>query len=137
MKCINPRKRKIIKCEFCKADVSTPYKGIHEETELINGIPTQCRNNGRLNAHIAYKSFRVMGENQPKENIKWFVEHPETHEWWTGYGWTRDPNSAFGCDLERTADRYARFQKIEKYIITEHEFVPSAVGQTEKIEKQP
>ena len=46
------RKRTIHRCPFCNTDVSTPYKGIHKETELINGIPTQCRNNGKANIHI-------------------------------------------------------------------------------------
>jgi len=60
---------------------------------------------------------------KPKEGVKWFVEHPETRLWWSGYKWTNDPEEAFGCELERTADRYARFQNIENYVITEHEFV--------------
>lgn len=116
----NRPKRKIKRCEFCDSDVSTPYKGIHQETELINGIPTACRNNGRLNADIAYPHL----DKDPKNpSIKYFVEHPETNLWWTGYKWTNDPSEAFGCDKERTADRYARFQNIENYIITEHEFV--------------
>ena len=59
----------------------------------------------------------------PQENIKWFVEHPETHLWWSGYKWTNDPHEAFGCDLKATADRYARFQRIENYIITDHLFI--------------
>lgn len=67
--------------------------------------------------------FGYRFDDKPKEGFKWFVEHPETHEWWTGYAWTKDPLSAFGCDLERTADRYARFQGIKEYVITEHEFV--------------
>jgi len=124
MKWINPNsyERKIIKCEFCGTDVSTPYKGIHDENEIISGIPGKCRNNGRMNADIAFPELSKLHE-QPKENIKWFVEHQETHLWWSGYKWTNDPLEAFGCDLERTADRYARFQRIENYIITEHEFV--------------
>lgn len=126
MEWINPSrpKRKIIRCEFCHKDVSTPYKGIHDEAEIINGIPTNCRNNGRMNADIAYPHLAEMHE-QPKENIKWFVEHPETRLWWNGYKWTNDPLEAFGCDLKGTADRYARFQGIKEYIITEHEFLLS------------
>lgn len=129
MKWIDPSrpKRKIIKCEFCGTDVSTPYKGIHDETELISGIPVKCRNNGRLNADIAFPDLiSKLNIDKPKENIKWFVEDPETHLWWSGYKWTNDPLEAFGCDLKNTADRYARFQRIEKYIITEHEFVNSS-----------
>jgi len=49
----------------------------------------------------------------------------EDHLWWSGYKWTNDPLEAFGCDLKPTADRYARFQLIKDYIITEHEFVNS------------
>lgn len=120
------RKKKIVRCEFCNADVSTPYKGVHDETELISGIPVRCRNNGKLNIHIWHGSTGGWGE--PKEGFKWFVEHPETHLWWSGYKWTNDPLEAFGCDLESVADRYARFQKIEKYIITEHEFVSPSRG---------
>lgn len=122
MKWIRPNdfREKSKRCEFCGSDVSTPYKGIHDETEIINGIPVKCRNNGKLNAHIAYG---YIGESKPVDNIKYFVEHPDTHLWWSGYKWTNDPLEAFGCDLPGTADRYARFQKIENYIITEHEFV--------------
>lgn len=122
MKWIEPLKkfRKIHKCEFCGIDISTPYKGIHDSTELINGIPVRCRNNGRLNLHIW---LGYGGWGTPKDGFKWFVEHPETHEWWTGYKWTNDPNEAFGCELESVADRYARFQKIDNYIITEHQFL--------------
>ena len=122
MKWIDPSrlKKKIHRCEFCKADISTPYKGVHDEAEMILGIPVPCRNNGRMNIHI------WMGipkdQTQPKEGFKWFVEHPETHEWWTGYRWTKDPHEAFGCEIERTAERYAMFQGIKEYIITEHEF---------------
>ena len=124
MKWINPSlsKRKIRRCEFCGTDVSTPYKGIHDETEIINGIPVKCRNNGRMNADIAFPHLAIIHE-QSQAGIKWFVEHPETHLWWSGYKWTNDPHEAFGCDLMNTADRYARFQKIENYIITEHEFI--------------
>lgn len=129
LKWIDPSrpKRVIKRCEFCHTDVSTPYKGIHNETELINGIPVACRNNGKLNVHIAYGYFE--GTEKPKEGIKWFVEHPETHLWWSGYKWTNNPLEAFGCELQWGADRYARFQKIENYIITEHEFVSGAVGE--------
>lgn len=133
MKWIDPsrNKIKIIRCEFCGTDVSTPYKGIHDETELISGMPVKCRNNGRMNADIAYPklakaSLEFNNIPSPKENIKWFVEDPETHLWWSGYKWTNDPLEAFGCDLKNTADRYARFQRIEKYIITEHEFLNSS-----------
>lgn len=125
MKWIDPFEKyenKIKRCEFCNADVSTPYKGVHEETELILGIPVACRNNGRMNVDIAFPGIARSGP-QPVENIKWFVEDPETHKWFNGYSWTSDPLEAFGCDLERTADRYARLKGIEKYIITEHEFV--------------
>ena len=115
------KRRKIKLCEFCGSDVSTPYKGIHNETEFINGFPARCRNNGRLNAHIEFGYME--GAPQPKDNVKYFVEHPESHLWWSGFNWTNDPLEAFGCDLEGTADRYARFEKIEKYIITEHEFI--------------
>lgn len=133
MKWIDPSRheRKIHRCEFCGKDVSTPYKGIHDETELISGIPVKCRNNGRMNGDIAFPVLAKAGREfnkipEPQENIKWFVEHPETHLWWTGYKWTSDPLEAFGCDLKHTADRYARFQRIESYIITEHEFVNSS-----------
>lgn len=127
MKWIDPSrpKRKIHRCEFCGTDVSTPFKGVHDETEIILGIPVKCRNNGKLNLHIWNKTFGGWGT--PKEGFKWFVEHPETHEWWTGHKWTRDPHEAFGCDLESVADRYARFQGIERYITTEHEFVDVSV----------
>jgi hypothetical protein len=122
MNWINPiRKERVIKrCEFCGSDISTPYKGVHDETEIINGMPSKCRNNGRMNMHI---QFGYMSDDKPKENIKYFVEHPDTNLWWTGYQWTNDPNAAFACELKGTADRYARFQRIERYIITEHEFV--------------
>jgi len=128
MKWIDPSrpKRKIHRCEFCKADVSTPYKGIHDETELISGIPVKCRNNGRANINIWMGYPKGPGHSYPVDGIKWFVEHPETRLWWSGYKWTNDPQEAFGCELEWVADRYARFQKIEKYIITEHEFVNSS-----------
>lgn len=118
-------KRKIHRCEFCGTNVSTTYKGVHNETELINGIPVACRNNGRMNIHIWMGN--IVGP-EPKEGFKWFVEHPKTRLWWSGYRWTNDPLEAFGCDLQATADRYARFQKIENYIITEHEFVPIMKG---------
>ncbi len=123
LKWINPHSRKHpkAKCEFCGKDVETPYKGIHDEMELINGIPQPCRNNGRANVHIFMGYLK--GQELPKENVKWFVEHPETHLWWTGHKWTNDPLEAFGCEFQWTADRYARLQRIEKYIITEHEFV--------------
>src|SRR5688572_17462916 len=122
---INPnrRERKIHRSEFCGTDVSTPYKGINDETELISGIPVKCRNNGKLNLHIWMKNTGGWGD--PKEGFKWFVEDPETHLWWTGYKWTNDPLEAFGCDLQSVADRYARFQKITNYTVTEHEFVNS------------
>jgi len=123
MNWIQPGKKREVKhCEFCNADVSTPYKGVHDETEIISGIPVKCRNNGRMNADIAFPELAKLHE-QPKDNIKWFVEHPETHLWWSGYKWTNDPHEAFGCDLKNTADRYARFQLIENYIITEHLFL--------------
>ncbi len=122
MKWIQPNFRKIVHCGFCGKDVSTPYKGVHDETELINGMPTSCRNNGRLNADIAFPKLNALTKEKPKENIKWFVEHPETRLWWSGYKWTNDPNEAFGCDLERTAWRYARLQRLERFTITEHEF---------------
>jgi hypothetical protein len=123
MKWIRPGVRKLSprKCEFCGADVETPYKGVHDETEMINGFPAKCRNNGRLNVHI-YMGY--LSGTKPVPNIKYFVEHQETHLWWSGYKWTNDPNEAFGCELESTADRYARFQGIRNYVITEHEFVP-------------
>jgi len=122
------RKKKIIRCEFCGSDVSTPYKGIHQEMEEINGFLANCRNNGRMNADIAFTELAKSGREfnkilDPQDDIKWFVEHPETHLWWSGYKWTNDPLEAFGCDLKHTADRYARFQRIENYIITEHKFV--------------
>lgn len=130
MKWIDPlrHKHKIIRCEFCNTNVSTPYKGIHDKTELISGLLVKCRNNGRMNADIAYPELAkaVLEFNNipaPQENIKWFVEHPETHLWWSGYKWTNDPHEAFGCDLKATADRYARFQRIENYIITDHLFI--------------
>lgn len=120
---INPhrRSRPLKRCEYCGKDVETPYKGVHDEVELILGIPQPCRNNGKLNGHIAHGYFE--GTRKPVDGVKWFVEHPETHQWWTGYKWTSDPYEAFGCELEYVADRYARFQKIENYIITEHMFV--------------
>lgn len=118
------QKEKINRCEFCGTDVSTPYKGVHDEFELILGIPQPCRNNGRMNMHIAWG---YMTENKPKEGIKYFVEHPETRLWWSGHKWTNDPHEAFACELESTADRYARFQKadnkITDYVITEHMFL--------------
>lgn len=122
MKWINPNsKRKIKRCPYCNSDVSTPYKGVHDEIEIINGIPVKCRNNGTLNAHIAYPNIKT-GEPS-NESIKWFVEHKDTRLWWSGYKWTSDPNEAFGCDRESTADRYARFQRLKDYTITEHEFI--------------
>lgn len=106
-------------CPYCKANVQKPYKGIHKETELINGIPTQCRNNGKANIHI-YSGYL---KDKPKENIFWFVEDPDTRLWYNGFGgWTKDPNEAFKMEFEWTADRFARFEKLEKYIVTEHEF---------------
>lgn len=130
MKWIDPlrHKHKIIRCGFCNTDVSTPYKGIHNETEIISGLPVKCRNNGRMNADIAYPELAKAALEfnnipAPQENIKWFVEHPETHLWWSGYKWTNDPHEAFGCDLKATANRYARFQRIENYIITDHLFI--------------
>jgi hypothetical protein len=130
MKWINPndRRREIVRCEFCGQDVSTPYKGVHQEMEMINGFVSDCRNNGRLNSDIAYPELakKALWFNKikpPQDDIKWFIEHPDTHKWWSGYRWTSDPLEAFGCDLERTADRYAQFQRIEKYIITEHKFL--------------
>jgi len=73
-----------------------------------------------MNCHIEHG---YLAGDPPKPNIKYFVEHPETHLWWSGYKWTNDPNEAFGCELERTADCYARFQRIENYVITQHEFI--------------
>lgn len=124
MKWIDPSRPKkvIIRCEFCKANVSEPYKGVHDETELILGIPVKCRNNGRMNADIAWPELAKM-HKQPVDGIKWFVEHKETRLWWTGYQWTNNPDDAFACDLEATADRYARLQRIENYMTTEHEFI--------------
>lgn len=75
------------------------------------------------NPELAKAALEFNNIPAPQENIKWFVEHPETHLWWSGYKWTNDPNEAFGCDLKATADRYARFQRIEKYIITDHLFI--------------
>jgi hypothetical protein len=122
MKWINPnrQKLKISRCEFCNSDISTPYKGVHNETEFINGFPAPCRNNGRLNIHIELGYPK--GE-EPNPRFKYFVEHPDTHLWWSGYTWTNNPHEAFACELERTADRYARFQGLQNYIITQHEFV--------------
>lgn len=118
---VRRRKKKIVRCEFCKADVSTPYKGIHKETEIINGIPTQCRNNGKANIHI-WHGYQF--GDSPKENTFWFVEHPETRQWYNGFGgWTNDPNEAFKMEFEWVADRFARMEKIEKYIVTEHQFI--------------
>lgn len=132
MKWITPNRgrHEVIRCEFCNTDVSTPYKGIHDQTETISGMPVKCRNNGRMNAHIAYPTLAKAALEfnnipAPQENIKWFVE--QTHLWWSGYKWTNDPHEAFGCDLKATADRYARFQRIENYIITEHEFVTDLI----------
>lgn len=123
MKWIRPNKQqKIVYCEFCGANVSTPYKGVHDFISIKSGFPESCPNNGRMNGDIAFPEIAKISKIQPKGGVKWFVEHPETHLWWTGFEWSNDPNKAFGCDLEFTADRYARFQKIEKYIITEHEF---------------
>lgn len=118
----NRQKEKIVKCEFCGTDVSTPYKGIHDEIEIINGFPSPCRNNGRLNGDIAFPALAKL-HDQPKEGFKWFVEHKDTHQWWSGYKWTSDPNEAFGCDIEWAAERYARLHQLENYIITEHQFV--------------
>lgn len=117
---VTRHKRPIKRCEFCKADVSTPIKGIHKESELISGIPVQCRNNGRLNMHIAHG---YAFENEPVKNTFWFVEHTETRLWYNGFGgWTNDPNEAFKMEFEWTADRFARFEKLTEYKVTEHEF---------------
>lgn len=113
-------RRKITYCKFCGLDVSTPYKGIHDGIQIFMGMPVRCPNNGKLNAHI---EFGYRFQDTPKENVKWFVEHKETHKWWTGFNWTNDPNDAFGCEFEWVADRYARMKGIENYTITEHEFV--------------
>ena len=114
------RKRTIHRCPFCNTDVSTPYKGIHKETELINGIPTQCRNNGKANIHI-WQGY--LQGHMPIPNTWWFVEHLQTRLWYNGFGgWTNDPNEAFKMEFEWTADRFARFEKLDKYIVTEHEF---------------
>lgn len=119
---LNRRKKNIVRCEFCNADVSTPYKGIHKETELISGIPVQCRNNGKANIHI-YLGYNNSKDGKPKKNTYWFVEDPETRLWYNGFGgWTNDPNEAFKMEFEWVADRFARMESIEKYIITEHEF---------------
>lgn len=125
---VKRNKRKIVRCEFCKASVSGPYKGIHKETELINGIPTQCRNNGKANIHLymGYGKKKVGDEwvnDTPKENTFWLVEDPETRLWYNGFGgWTKDPNEAFKMEFKWVADRFARMEKIEKYELTEHEF---------------
>lgn len=119
------RRKKIHRCEFCNADVSTPYKGIHKETEVINGIPTQCRNNGKANIHI-WQGY-LQGK-EPVQNTWWFVEHSETRLWYNGFGgWTNDPTEAFKLEFEWTADRFARFEKLDNYIVTEHEFFSSKV----------
>lgn len=108
------------KCPYCGSNVQKPYKGIHKETELINGIPTQCRNNGKANVHI-WMGYRF--QEPPKENTFWFVEDPNTRLWYNGFGgWTNDPNEAFKMEFEWVADRFARMEKIENYTITEHEF---------------
>jgi hypothetical protein len=117
-------KRKIKYCEFCKQDVTTPYKGIHDGVQIFMGMPVKCPNNGKLNVHIEH-GYRW--QDKPKEGFKWFVEHKDTHLWWSGYKWTNDPNEAFGCEFQWTADRYARFQRLENYIVTEHEFVNQPV----------
>lgn len=114
------RKKPDDRCPYCKANVQKPYKGIHKEAELISGIPVQCRNNGKLNTHIARG---YLFEKEPKENIFYFIEDPETRKWYNGFGgWTNDPNEAFKMEFEWVADRFARMEKIEKYTITEHEF---------------
>ena len=123
MKWIQPGREKQYEfCEFCGSNVSTPYKGVHDEAEIISGIPVKCRNNGRMNADIAWPQLAKM-HARPKNGFKWFVEHSVTRLWWTGYQWTNDPEQAFACDLEATANRYARLQLIKDYIVTEHEFV--------------
>lgn len=111
------RKIKIHRCEFCGKDVSTPYKGVHDEIEIFNGFPVKCRNNGRLNGHIAY-GYPV--EDKPHPLIKYYVEHKGSHMWWTGYNWSHNKEEAFGCELRWVADRYARFKGLTNYIITEH-----------------
>lgn len=118
----NRPKREVIRCEYCGANVSGPYKGIHDETEMINGIPVKCRNNGRLNIFIAYPESAKQNECA-KDGFFWLVEHNETNLWWTGFKWTNDVNEAFQCNTERAADRYARFQKLENYTVTEHQLI--------------
>ena len=122
MKWIHPddRLKKIRRCEYCNSDVSGPIKGVHEETELINGIPAPCRNNGRLNVFIAHPNPKL--ENA-KEDYVWFVEHPITHEWYTGFAWTKDPNEAFQCNTERAARRFALLKGLSDFTVTEHTFV--------------
>jgi hypothetical protein len=124
MKWIQPGSElhKVRVCKFCGKDVSTPFKGVHDETEIFNGLPIPCRNNGRMNADIAFPEFAKL-HKQPVEGTKYFVEHKETKLWWSGYQWTKDPLEVFGCDLPETADRYARLQLIENYEITEHIFL--------------
>ncbi len=56
-------------CEYCGTNVSTPYKGVHDEIEFINGVPDQCRNNGKLNGDIAYPNL-VKLRDQLKENTQ-------------------------------------------------------------------
>jgi hypothetical protein len=41
-----------VRCEYCGSDVSTKYKAVHDEVEMINGIPSPCRNNGKRNVDI-------------------------------------------------------------------------------------
>lgn len=124
----NLKRKQKKRCPFCNVDVETPYKGIHKEAELISGIPVQCRNNGKLNTHIAYGYMKEKRgdewvDGKPKENTYWFVEDPETRLWYNGFGgWTKDPNEAFKMEFKWVADRFARMEKIEKYELTEHEF---------------
>lgn len=124
LKWIDPTrpKRKIKRCQYCGTDVSTPYKGVHDEAELINGIPINCRNNGRMNADIAFPELAKLHE-QPIAGVKWFIENNKSHFWWSGFEWTNDPQQAFGCDLKATAERYAKFEGVADYTITEHEFI--------------
>lgn len=115
--------KKPILCEFCKSDVSTPYKGVHFETEEINGMPHQCRNNGKLNCDIAWPSLVSMRKDNQKEGYVWFIEQDETQMWWTGYRWTKDPHEAFSFNIEFAARRFAELNRMKNCKPTEHEFI--------------
>ena len=118
LKSLRRRKELYTVVRFCNTDVSTPLKAFKRNriwsTACTNAVPEH----GKANIHIGRDIYRDTCLFQ----IHGGLLNIQTRLWYNGFGgWTNE--TAFKLEFEWTADRFARFEKLDKYIVTEHEFL--------------